>query len=140
MEALRVMLVDDESEFLETLVKRLKKRDLNVTSAGNGEEALRRLDENPADVVVLDVKMPGMDGIAVLREIKSRHPLVEVIMLTGHANVEVAIQGMELGAFDYLMKPMDIDELLYKIQDAYQKKTIQEAKIRNMKGLSRPEK
>jgi len=139
VETVKVMLVDDEIQFVETLVKRLKKRKLNVTSAGNGEEALSRLDENPADVVLLDVKMPGMDGIDVLREIKSRHPLVEVIMLTGHANVEVAIQGMELGAFDYLMKPMDIDELLYKIQDAHQKKTIQEAKIKNMKGLSRPE-
>ncbi len=133
------MLVDDEIEFIETLVKRLKKRKLTATSAGSGEEALTALDRNPTDVVVLDVKMPGMDGIDVLREIKSRHPLVEVIMLTGHANVEVAIAGMELGAFDYLMKPMDIDELLYKIQDAHQKKSIQEAKIKNMEGLSSPE-
>ena len=140
MEALKVLLVDDEIEFVETLLKRLKKRGLDVTTAGNGEEALSRLELNPADVVVLDVKMPGMDGIDVLREIKSRCPLVEVIMLTGHANVEVAIQGMELGAFDYLMKPMDIDELLYKIQDAHQKKSIQESKIKNMEGLSGPEK
>jgi DNA-binding NtrC family response regulator len=71
---------------------------------------------------VLDVKMPDMDGIETLREIKRLRPTVEVIMLTGHANVEVAIQGMELGAFDYLMKPMDIDELLYKLQDAYKKR------------------
>ena len=139
-DAPKVMLVDDEIEFVETLVKRLKKRDLDVTSAGSGEDALVMLEKDPADVVVLDVKMPGMDGIDVLKKIKSRHPLVEVIMLTGHANVEVAIEGMELGAFDYLMKPMDIDELLYKIQDAHQKKTLQEAKIKNMEGLSRPEK
>lgn len=140
MDALKVMLVDDEIEFVETLLKRLKKRGLDVTSAGSGEEALSSLEGNQADVVVLDVKMPGMDGVDVLREIKSRYPLVEVIMLTGHANVEVAIQGMELGAFDYLMKPMDIDELLYKIQDAHQKKSIQEAKIKNMEGLSESEK
>jgi DNA-binding NtrC family response regulator len=139
MGAAKVMLVDDEIEFIETLVKRLKKRKLNVTGAGSGEDALALLEKDPADVVVLDVKMPGMDGIDVLKEIKLRHPLVEVIMLTGHANVEVAIEGMELGAFDYLMKPMDIDELLYKIQDAHQKKTIQEAKIKNMEGLSGPE-
>ena len=139
-EAPKVMLVDDEIEFVETLVKRLKKRKLDVTSAGSGEDALGLLEKEGADVVVLDVKMPGMDGIDVLKEIKSRHPLVEVIMLTGHANVEVAIEGMKLGAFDYLMKPMDIDELLYKIQDAHQKKTLQEAKIKNMEGLSRPEK
>ena len=139
MDATKVLLVDDEIRFIEALVKRLKKRKLVAASADSGEKALCRLDEDPADVVVLDLKMPGMDGIDVLREIKARHPLVEVIMLTGHANVEVAIEGMELGAFDYLMKPMDIDELLYKIQDAHQKKSIQEAKIRNMQGLTGPE-
>lgn len=139
MEPPKVLLVDDEIEFIQTLVKRLNKRKLPATCAGSGEEALAALEQIPADVVVLDVKMPGMDGIDVLREIKSRHPLVEVIMLTGHADVDVAIEGMELGAFDYLMKPMEIDELLYKIQDAHQKKSIQEAKIKNMKGLSRPE-
>jgi len=139
VEALSVLLVDDQIEFIETLVKRLKKRKLIASSAGSGEEALSLLEKNPADVVVLDVKMPGMDGIEVLKEIKSRFPLIEVIMLTGHANMEVAIQGMELGAFDYLMKPMDIDELLYKIHDAYQKKSIQEAKIKKMEGLSKPE-
>jgi len=139
VDATKVLLVDDEVQFLQTLVKRLTKRKLLASFAGSGEEALAALEKDPADVVVLDVKMPGMDGIDVLREIKSRHPLVEVIMLSGHANVEVAIEGMELGAFDYLMKPMDIDELLYKIQDAHQKKSIQEAKIKNMEGLSRPE-
>jgi DNA-binding NtrC family response regulator len=118
-----VLLVDDEPEFLETLVKRLKKRKLEVRSATNGRDALNILKETPVDVVVLDVKMPDMDGIETLSEIKAIRPLVEVIMLTGHANVEVAIQGMELGAFDYLMKPMDIDELLYKLQDAYKKRS-----------------
>ena len=118
----RVMLVDDETEFLETLVKRLKKRKLDVVSASSGKEALGILRETPLDVIVLDVKMPDMDGIETLREIKRIRPSVQVIMLTGHANVEVAIQGMELGAFDYLMKPIEIDELLYKLQDAYKKK------------------
>jgi DNA-binding NtrC family response regulator len=79
--------------------------------------------------------MPGMDGIQTLREIKGRYPLIEVIMLTGHANVEVAIEGMELGAFDYLMKPMDIDELLFKIQDAYKKKSVQEDRIRKKEEM-----
>jgi len=124
-----VLLVDDELEFLETLVKRLRKRKLNTTGVGSGEEALEVLRAEPVDVVVLDVKMPGMDGIETLREIKKLSPLVEVIMLTGHANMEVAITGMELGAFDYLMKPMDIDELLYKLQDAYKRKLLQEQKI-----------
>jgi DNA-binding NtrC family response regulator len=86
------------------------------------------------DVVILDVRMPGMDGIQTLREIKARYPLIEVIMLTGHASLEAAIQGMELGAFDYLMKPIDIDDLLYKAQDAYKKKWIQTQKARDIEG------
>jgi DNA-binding NtrC family response regulator len=131
-----VLLVDDEVEFLETLVKRIKKRDVNVTGVESGEKALAFLGEQAVDVVVLDVRMPGMDGIETLRELKKRHPLVEVIMLTGHASLEVAIEGMELGAFDYLMKPIDIDELLYKLEDAYKKRTIQAQKIQAMKEVS----
>lgn len=130
MSSFNVLIVDDELEFMETLVKRLKKRDLAVTGVNSGERAIEALAQIPVDVVVLDVKMPGMDGLETLKEIKRRAPLVEVIMLTGHANMEVAIEGMEVGAFDYLMKPMDIDELLYKLQDAYKKKTLHEQRIK----------
>lgn len=136
MENFNVLLVDDETEFLDTLVKRIKKRDVNVTGVESGEKALVFLGEQPVDVVVLDVRMPGMDGIETLRELKKRHPLVEVILLTGHASLEVAIEGMELGAFDYLMKPIDIDELLYKLEDANKKRSIQVEKIRAMKEVS----
>lgn len=136
MSEFKVLLVDDEIDFLEALIKRMKKRGVDITGVSSGEEALNFLDTNQVDVVVLDVKMPGMDGIETLREIKRRHPLVEVIMLTGHANLEVAIEGMELGAFDYLMKPMDIDELLYKVEDAYKKKSLHEQKIRKKEGVS----
>jgi DNA-binding NtrC family response regulator len=129
VDTFNVLLVDDEEEFLETLVKRMKKRNVNATGVKSGEEALELLDQHPVDVVVLDVRMPGMDGIEALKEIKRRHPLIEVIMLTGHASVEVAVQGMELGAFDYLMKPIDIDELLYKLEDAHKNKLIQEEKL-----------
>jgi two-component system, OmpR family, response regulator len=122
----RVMLVDDEKDFRETLCKRLKKRKLDVVSAGGGREALAMLEDNPVDVVVLDVRMPDMDGIETLKEIKKGMPSVEVIMLTAHADVQVAVEGMESGAFDYLMKPMDIDELLYKLQDAYKRKWCRE--------------
>jgi DNA-binding NtrC family response regulator len=138
MQAIQVMLVDDEVEFLETLIKRMKKRDVDITGVKSGEEALSALDQNQVDVVILDVRMPGMDGIEALKEIKRRHPLIEVIMLTGHASVEVAVQGMELGAFDYLMKPIDIDELLYKVEDAHKNKLIREEKLdvlRRNKGL-----
>ena len=130
MEEVSLLVVDDEVEFLDTLVKRMQKRITNVSGVSSGEEALAFLEGNPVDVVVLDVKMPGMDGIDALREIKKLHPLVEVVMLTGHASTEVAIEGMELGAFDYLMKPVSIDDLLYKIQDASKKKSLQEMKIR----------
>lgn len=135
METIRVLLVDDEVEFLETLLKRMRKRQVEAAGVQSGEDALRYLEHSPVDVVVLDVKMPGMDGIDALKAIKARHPLVEVIMLTGHANVEVAIQGMELGAFDYLMKPMDIDELLYKVQDACKKKRLHEKRMQRRKGV-----
>jgi DNA-binding NtrC family response regulator len=118
--------VDDEVDFLETLTKRLRRRNVNTFEAKNGQEAFQVLQQESIDVVVLDVKMPGIDGMQALREIKRLYPSVEVIMLTGHANVEVALEGMELGAFDYLMKPMDTDELLYKIQDAHKKKLIQQ--------------
>jgi len=130
-----VLFVDDEEEYLNTLLKRMRKRHVDASGAGSGEEALAHLAHYPADVVVLDVRMPGMDGIETLRKIKAKAPLTEVIMLTGHASLEVAREGMELGAFDYLMKPVDIDELLYKLEDACKKKTIQEAKIKKLDAM-----
>lgn len=130
MKLASVLLVDDEVPFVETLTKRLTKRDLSVSSAFSGNGALEVLAQGrDVDVVILDVKMPGMDGIETLREIKKTYPLVEVIMLTGHASVESAVEGLRLGAFDYLMKPADIDELLYKVQDAHKAKSIQQQKI-----------
>ena len=131
---MKLLLVDDESDFLNTLLKRMRRRDVDVNGVDNGMAALDWLGGKDVDVVILDVRMPGMDGIETLKKIKASHPLVEVIMLTGHANMEVAIEGMEMGAFDYLMKPMDMDDLLYKAQDAFKKKTIQESKIRQMSG------
>lgn len=122
MNEFKVLLVDDEEDFVHTLVKRLTRRKLDVRSALSGKEALKSASDFVPDVIVLDVKMPDMDGIETLKQIKMLCPATEVIMLTGHANVEVAIRGMELGAFDYLMKPIEIDELLYKLQDAYKKK------------------
>ena len=104
-----ILLVDDEASFVATLAKRIAKRDLKVDTALSGEEALDKLEEGGAsttDVVILDVKMPGMDGLQTLEAIKHRHPNVEVIMLTGHATVENAIEGMKGGAYDYLMKPL----------------------------------
>jgi len=125
-----VMLVDDEVPFVETMTKRLTRRNLTILSAYSGQEALEKLKEHKdVDVVILDVKMPGMDGIETLREINIEHPLVEVIMLTGHATVETAIEGMKLGAFDYLMKPCEVEQLVAKVQEAKAKKSQHERKI-----------
>jgi DNA-binding NtrC family response regulator len=125
-----VLLVDDEVPFVETMTKRLAKRDLTIVSANSGPEAINHLGNNEhIDVVILDVKMPGMDGIATLREIKKAHPLLEVIMLTGHATIESGIEGMKLGAFDYLMKPCDIDMLMQKVLEAKAKKDKHNEKI-----------
>lgn len=130
-----VLLVDDEPDFLYPLVKRLSKRNLNIDSVGSGEAALEIINKKLIDVVVLDVKMPGMDGLETLRAIKTLSGLIEVIMLSGHASLDAAIEGMENGAFDYLMKPVDFDELFFKLQDAYKKKVIQEKKIASITAL-----
>lgn len=129
MEDFRVLVVDDEKEFLETIIKRLQKRNIFVEGAESGEKALEMVRTGNFDVVLLDVKMPGMDGVETLREIKKVKPLTEVIMLTGHASVESGIEGMKLGAFDYLMKPMELEQLFEKLKDAYEKKHLQEQRI-----------
>jgi len=126
-----IMLVDDEAPFVETMTKRLAKRDLNVISAFSGQEALEALDKHRnVDVVILDVKMPGMDGIETLKKMKAAYPLIEVVMLTAHATVESAIEGMKFGAFDYLMKPCDMEQLMGKVNEASRKKRGHEEKIR----------
>jgi DNA-binding NtrC family response regulator len=122
MEGIKILLVDDEEDFRKTLGNRLRKRNFEVEEAESGTQALEAMGRQVSDVVVLDVRMPGMDGLEVLKRIKENHPQAEVIMLTGHASVESGIEGMRLGAFDYLMKPCNINDLTVKIQDAYQRK------------------
>ncbi len=129
MEEFNVLVVDDEEDFRETLVKRMEKRNLNVSGAESGPKALDLMDKMDFDVVVLDVKMPGVDGIETLREMKRKKPLTEVILLTGHASVESGIEGMKLGAFDYLMKPVNIDELLEKMRQAFERKVIRQEQV-----------
>ena len=127
---IRVLLVDDEQEFVEVLAERLEVRDIVVTKAFSGDEALAGIKEKPVDVVILDVAMPGKDGVATLKEIKQVNPIIEVIMLTGNATVDSAVEGMRLGAYDYLMKPTETKDLLEKIVKAYKRKTEQEERIR----------
>jgi two-component system OmpR family response regulator len=122
MEKPRVLVVDDDPDFQETLVKRLERRELVAQGTGSGAKALDLLDRHDLDVVLLDLEMPGLGGIETLREIKKRWPFVEVILLTGHASVEWGVQGMRLGAFDYVVKPESLTELIDKIYQAYERK------------------
>ena len=130
MSIANVLLVDDEVSFIETFSERLELRDFEISKAFSGEEALQVLDENKnIEIVILDVKMPGMDGIETLTVIKRKYPLVEVMMLSGHADVTSAIDGMKQGAFDYLMKPVDMDQIISKVTEAVAKKRQHEEKI-----------
>jgi len=131
---IKVLVVDDEPVYREILTKRLTRRMLDVSTAGGGDEALESLADREVDVVLLDVKMPGRDGIEICREIKRTHPLVEVIMLTGHADLSDAVTGMRQGAFDYLLKPVDADELVNKIEDAAARRGLQQAKIESWRA------
>ncbi|SPD74445.1 Response regulator receiver domain protein [uncultured Desulfobacterium sp.] len=130
MEKMKMMLVDDEERFLSTTQKLLAKKGYDVLTAISGEEALDNLTKHNVHVVILDVKMPGMDGVETLKAIKRRFPLVEVIMLTGHGTVETAVDGLKSGATDYLLKPADINELIGKAEEAFAKRKVLEDKIR----------
>ncbi len=129
MEGINILLVDDEIEFVETLSKRLVKRGFNVLFVTTASDAVEKIKTVQFDVAIVDVRMPEMDGIALLGEIKRMKPLMEVLLLTGYASVQSGIEGMKKGAFDYIMKPADIDELVKKIRDAYERKKQQEDRI-----------
>ncbi len=130
MDEFSVLIVDDEEDFVDTMVKRLKDKGLDAEGVTSGKAALQRLQEREFDVSVLDVKMPGMDGIEALEAMKKQRPHMEVIMLTGHGSVESGIKGLQLGAYDYIMKPVPFPELLKKIVQAYERKAIEEERTR----------
>lgn len=138
---LDILVVDDERDFAETLMLRLEQRGHRVRVAFSGPEALRALAEHEPDVVVLDFRMPGMDGLAALQEIKAGHPLVEVVLLTGHGSVDVAVAGLEKGAFDYVEKPADLEGLVAKLAEARGRKAEHEKRIRRAEARTtgRPE-
>ena len=130
MEKMKIMLVDDEERLLLTTGKLLTKKGFDVLTASRGEQCLEMLADNLVHVVILDVKMPGMNGLETLQEIKREHPLIEVIMLTGHATVESAVEGLRSGAIDYLMKPVSVDDLIAKAEAAFARRQVIEDKIR----------
>ena len=119
---IKLLLVDDEAGYVHVLSNRLGKRKIDVTKALSGTEAIQALRRADFDVAVLDLKMEDMDGIEVLKIFKKMDPDMEVIMLTGHGSEKAAREGIEFGAFDYLTKPCEFEELITKIRDAYQKR------------------
>lgn len=126
----RFLLVDDEKEFVETLAERLRQRGFTVECAFTGKEAMDRLEKDDiADVVVLDVGMPDPDGIKTVDALKKRHPLVEVVMLTGQAAIQSAVEALKFGAFDYLTKPCDLKDLISKSEQAFARKKERESRI-----------
>ena len=118
MEKARILLVDDESDVTRILSIRLGRRGFECQAAANGQEAVDAMEQYAYGVIIMDVKMPVMDGMSALQIIHSRWPKTQVILLSGHADMQLAVQAMSEGAFGYLMKPVDIDELLFKIEDA----------------------
>jgi DNA-binding NtrC family response regulator len=131
---IRVLVVDDETRFAEILSKRLELRNFEVTSVFSGEEAVQLLEERDFDVILLDVLMPGKSGIDTLKDIMKIDPLSHIIMLTGHARVDTAMEGMELGAYDYLIKPAEIEAMVEKIKLAYDHKITQKARQQKKTG------
>jgi DNA-binding NtrC family response regulator len=130
MNRINVLVVDDEEAFAANLSKLLSRRGYNTVTADNGSAAIRMIEENPFDVVVLDLRMPGLGGIETLREMKKKRPETQVIILTGHGTVDSAMDGIGLGAFDYAMKPILIKDLQEKIDQAYERKRIEEERLR----------
>ncbi|KAF0122547.1 MAG: response regulator receiver [bacterium] len=122
MSNLRVLLVDDEEEFVTTLSERLSLRGIETEVAYNGENALAKMNQRTPDIVILDVMMPGLSGLDVLRQIKETLPDIPVILLTGRGSTREGIDGMKQGAFDYLMKPVDIEDLIKKMNEAMKRR------------------
>ena len=117
---IKVLLVDDEVKFLQAVSNRLAAKDFDVTAASNGKEAIESAEKGFFDVAIVDFQMPGMDGAQVLKTLKERHKYLEIIMLTGHATIDSAVQCTKLGAFNYLEKPYDFEKLVEVIKEAYQ--------------------
>ena len=120
MEKIKILLVDDELDFLQAITERLALKGFDVIAASNGEEAIASAEKDLFDVAVVDFQMPGMDGTQVLKLLKERHKYLEIIMLTGHATIDSAVESTKLGAFKYLEKPYDFENLVETIQQAYE--------------------
>ena len=136
MKDARIVLVDDEVVFANDVSKLLTRRGYQVKAVNSGDEALRALMDNPFDVMVLDLKMPGMDGIATMQEMRKLGLFTEILILTGHGSIDTALEAIQLGAYDYVTKPVEIAELLSKIEAAFERKTIKGGR-KDLRGLAR---
>ena len=119
---MKVLIVDNERDFASTLAERMSARNIETESVYSGEEALDILAHFRPDVIILDMQMPSMSGLEVLSQVKTIDPSIEVILLTGHGSIEAGIAGMEMGVFDYIIKPVDLTLLMEKVKDAFNKK------------------
>lgn len=126
----RLLLVDDEERFRETLSKRLQETGYEVLDVGSGMDALELLAKEKIDIIIMDIQMPGLSGLETLSELRAKHINAEVIMLTGHGDVSSAVEGMRLGAYDYLMKPYEYEYLVVKVQEAYRIKRERDERLR----------
>ena len=130
VDKMKIMLVDDEERYLSTTSRLLERKGYNAVTAASGTEALAKLKSSSIHVIILDMKMPGIDGMEILKNIKQDFPLAEVIILTGHGTMESAVDGLKAGASDYMVKPVYIDNLIRKAEEAFDRRLKIEEKIR----------
>lgn len=140
---INLLIVDDEEQFLTSIKKSLEVREFNVTAVNCGEKAIQAAREKPVDIALVDLKMPGIDGEETLKGLKKEHKWMEIIILTGHGSVNSAVECTKSGAYKYLQKPCELDELLETLKDAYQKRVmnkhnIEEKKMKELLTLSSP--
>lgn len=126
---INLLFVDDEEKFLEATTKRLEARDFHVLAVDRGEKAIEAARKNPVDIALVDLKMPGIDGETTLKALKQEHPWMEIVILTGHGTIESAVECTRTGAYSYLQKPCDLDQLMNVLKDAYQKRVMNKNKI-----------
>ncbi len=134
---MKILIIDDEERFLHSTQKLLKRKGYDVETASSGEKGLDLLLEKNIDVVILDVKMPGIGGMETLKRIKRQHPTVEVIMLTGHGTAEYAVDALMLGASDFLIKPISVSEMIGKVEVSFARRLVLENKIRAARDIEK---
>jgi len=140
---INLLIVDDEEQFLNSIKKSLEVREFNVTAVNRGEKAIQVAREIPIDIALIDLKMPGIDGEETLKELKKEHKWMEIVILTGHGSVNSAVECTKSGAYKYLQKPCELDELLEALKDAYQKRvmnkhSIEDKKMKELLSISTP--